>query len=596
MRQASSRPATFNLTRPLNCCLATHSRDTPAKLLPRATSWLFQSVEASLFAVAFAWPHSDQHMRHINTAVSRRQSQHRTARLRAISAVRRHSMATTAVQHPSAPAHTLTSQPMNSSTDSTLSSAPSSVISLVPYTSPTAGSGGGFGSQFVFTGGNPSGGSGVNSSNVPHHPPGLDTALSAQRMSRKSAAAAGGTAGGSSGDQSMDIQQSQQQQTHSADEAKAQQHSRRGRRGRTGQGRQGQRSSRRGKHSNKQQQHNGANTQPHTTATATEAALTAALLPLTLPLPQPQPQQQTTPNSRSRRRRILQQPANATATNSDGPSQPTPPTVSHRRSTLRSSQRSQAPHTPYNTTAYILAHPPPGARPASSPDRYGADIIDMPEIDQWKGYGSMEKGVQRLKGAEERSGHMEEKSTTTTTNTTTSSSSTSSSRSRRRRRDDPLEDQHSSGKKRDEEQMESDAANADSLQPPQHKQRGRTRTSGGGGGGSSGARGKAAGRGGRGSRGRTINTRGLREEDLRSGEWSPALSGVSGNGSPAHSVVNGDDIERWTRRQRMQRLKAQRREEEAKASERQPDAGGMNGGDDAVMSSQVQHGWMQPVT
>ena len=93
---------------------------------------------------------------------------------------------------------------------------------------------------------------------------------------------------------------------------------------------------------------------------------------------------------------------------------------------------------------------------------------------------------------------------------------------------------------------------------------------------------------------------GLREENLRVGDASPALSGVSETGSPAHSVVNGDDIERWTRRQRMQRLKVQKRGEAAAASGMHAENGSvlMNGeaDADAVMDDQVQHGWMQRVT
>ena len=453
----------------------------------------------------------------------------------------------------------------------------SSIISLVPYLSPAAVAG----SQFVFTGGSPVGSGGP-------HPPGLDTALTAQRMSRKAAA----NANSSGSDIAAESQPEQ-----AADEAKPQQQSRRGRRGRAGQGRQTQRSSRRSKHGKQQQQPNGAAHQLHTAA-VTDPAHANALHPMqSQPVPQsqqPQPQQQTTPNSRGRRRRLLQQTANGTAAAADGAAQPPPPAMSHRRSTLRSSQqRSQAPHTPYNTTAYILAHPPPGARPASSPDRYGADIVDMPEIDQWKGYGSMEKGVKRLRqqGEEERSQHNDEPARDDSNPNAGKSEdrATRVGRSRRRTtRDEPSEDRHSDKTKQEEEEMEHEGA-GDTLQPAQQRQR-RGRNSGGG-------RGRGRGRG-RGGRGRSIDTSGLREENLRAGDVSPALSGVSGSGSPAHSVVNGDDIERWTRRQRMQRLKLQKSGEAVTSGATQAELGtaAMNGGDDAVMDDQVQHGWMQRVT
>ena len=220
----------------------------------------------------------------------------------------------------------------------------------------------------------------------------------------------------------------------------------------------------------------------------------------------------------------------------------------------------------------------------------------MPEIDQWKGYGSMEKGVRRLKqqGEEERSEQADEQSRDSATAAMVDERPGRAGKSRRRRRDDPVDDRHSVGatnsSKQDEEEMEHEAGSV-TLQPAQQKQR-RARNSGGG-------RGRGRGRGGgRGSRGRSINTSGLREENLRAEDVSPTLSGVSGNGSPAHSVVNGDDIERWTRRQRMQRLKVQKMGELAAASGTQDERGtaDMNGGEDAVMDDQVQHGWMQRVT
>ena len=455
--------------------------------------------------------------------------------------------------------------------------ASSTLISLVPYTSPTAASS----AQFVLTGASPANGSGGP------HPPGLDTALTAQRMSRKTA--------GTLGSSDAEPQQAQQQQS-GEEEGKSQQQSRRGRRGRAGQGRQTQRSIRRNKHGKQQQQQvNGTSSQSHSTATA--AASEAAIAQAVQPQPaqqQPQSQQQTTPNSRGRRRRLMQQTNNGNGPATDGAALPPPAPVSHRRSTLRSSQRSQAPHTPYNTTAYILAHPPPGVRPASSPDRYGADIVDMPEIDQWKGYGSMEKGVRRLRQQESEQAAEAGKQHLTDAS---EDKSARAGRSRRRQRDEPSEDRHSvtvssvrqhDAEEQQQEEMESESM-GDTLQPASKQRRGRN---------SGGGRGRGRGRG-RSSRGRSINTSGLREENLSVGDASPALSNMSGSASPAHSVVNGDDIERWTRRQRMQRLKAQKRAQDAAADSGSQvvDGSGATSGDaDAVMDDQTQHGWMQRVT
>jgi len=210
----------------------------------------------------------------------------------------------------------------------------------------------------------------------------------------------------------------------------------------------------------------------------------------------------------------------------------------------------------------------------------------------------MEKGVRRLKQQggedEERNQQTDEPSREADKASTAVSEDRPirAGRSRRRRRDDAADDKHSgSGNiQQREEEMEHESS-ADTLPPVQHNQQHRTRNSGGG-------RGRGRGRGGRG-RGRSINTSGLREENLRAGDVSPALSGVSGGGSPAHSVVNGDDIERWTRRQRLQRLKAQKTGQVAAAAsdvQAEGKTGGMNGGEDTVMVDQVQHGWMQRLT
>ena len=231
----------------------------------------------------------------------------------------------------------------------------------------------------------------------------------------------------------------------------------------------------------------------------------------------------------------------------------------------------------------------------------------MPEIDQWKGYGSMEKGLKRLKQQEDGKGNYERSEQADVPSREGEHASTNgvdekpsrAGRSRRRRRDDPSEDRRNSvttrsGRKQEEQKedsMERDGV-SDAVQLPPPRQR-HGRTSGGGGRG----RGRGGRDKGRADKGRSINTSGLREENLRSGDVSPALSGVSGGGSPAHSIVNGDDIERWTRRQRMQRQKLQKREEEATGAERGTAA--TNGGEqieDAVMHEQARHGWMQRVT
>ena len=459
------------------------------------------------------------------------------------------------------------------------SASSSTLVSLVPYMSPTAASG----TQFVLTGASP-----VNGSGGPH-PPGLDIALTAQRMSRKTV--------GTLGSSDAEPVQAQHQQS-GEEEGKSQQQARRGRRGRAGQGRQTQRSSRRNKHGKQQQQPNGAFSHSHSAAAVATAE--SAVAQTAQPQPaqqQPQSQQQTTPNSRGRRRRLMQQ-TNGSGAAADGAALPPPAPVSHRRSTLRSSQRSQAPHTPYNTTAYILAHPPPGVRPASSPDRYGADIVDMPEIDQWKGYGSMEKGVRRLRQQESEQRNEQAADAAKQKQADASEDkSARAGRSRRRQRDEPAEDRHSvtvksvrqhDAEEQQQEEMESESV-GDTLQPAAKQRRGRN---------SGGGRGRGRGRG-RSSRGRSINTSGLREENLSVGDASPALSNMSGSASPAHSVVNGDDIERWTRRQRMQTLKAQKRAEDAAAdgvSQAVNGSGATSGDADAVMDDQTQHGWMQRVT
>ena len=142
------------------------------------------------------------------------------------------------------------------------------------------------------------------------------------------------------------------------------------------------------------------------TAAASNGDIAAQMMP-----PPPPPQATTPTNGRVRIITAINPlPAAAAAAASSSQSDsgaagslppPPPPAVAHRRSTLRSHHKRDggihAPQTPYNTTAYILSHPPPSARPASSPDRYGSQVVDMPEIDQWKGYGSMEKGVGRLR-------------------------------------------------------------------------------------------------------------------------------------------------------------------------------------------------------
>ena len=110
-------------------------------------------------------------------------------------------------------------------TSRSLPLAPSHSYLSVPYMSPVAASASQFVAEPVPRLSTAAGGP---------HPPGLDTALTAQRMSRKAAAS---TVSGSS-----EVAAEQQSVD---EEVKSQPHSRRGRRGRTGQGRQGQRSSRR---------------------------------------------------------------------------------------------------------------------------------------------------------------------------------------------------------------------------------------------------------------------------------------------------------------------------------------------------------------
>ena len=262
-----------------------------------------------------------------------------------------------------------------------------------------------------------------------------------------------------------------------------------------------------------------------------------------VPLPPPPPPTSTAPPT---------QPTPPHSPSSSLPTAELPFAVSHRRSTLRSSsQRTlRKPQTPYNTTAYILSHPPPGARPASSPDRYGGEGLDMPEIDQWKGYGSMEKGVTRmLRGAsggdsgggrgiqEERGGGEKEG-----------------------RGQGEGEERKEEVKGGGEEGGVGDGAREAEGAEERERRRGRGRV---GKGGRGRGRVRARGRGGRGRP--SVRSQGtLRAGQLASGELSPALSGISGGGSPAHSVVNGDDIERWTRRQRERRAKAQERRRQGK--------------------------------